>query len=117
MTELEDKGFKWGIVTNKLKKFTIPVLEKLNILKRTSCIICGDSTPNPKPHPAPLQLACKELNVNEKTVFMLVMMKEIFFQQKLLVFPVLWHYTDIWVMAKNLKIGVVITLLTHQVIF
>ena len=33
LTELEDKGFKWGIVTNKLKKFTIPVLEKLNILK------------------------------------------------------------------------------------
>ena len=46
LTELEDKGFKWGIVTNKLKKFTIPVLEKLNILKRTSCIICGDSTPD-----------------------------------------------------------------------
>ena len=66
LTELEDKGIKWGIVTNKLKKFTIPVLEKLNILKRTSCIICGDSTPNPKPHPAPLQLACKELNVSEK---------------------------------------------------
>ena len=66
LSDLETKGFKWGIVTNKIKKFTLPVLEKLNILKRASCIVCGDSTPNPKPHPAPLQLACKELNVNEK---------------------------------------------------
>ena len=66
LTEIEERGLKWGIVTNKLKKFTIPVLEKLNILKRTACIICGDSTPNPKPHPAPLQLACKELDVSEK---------------------------------------------------
>jgi len=54
---IEAGGLPWGIVTNKAKRYTEPLLRKLGIDSRAACIVSGDSTPHIKPHPAPLLLA------------------------------------------------------------
>jgi phosphoglycolate phosphatase len=68
MTELlaaiEKRGLRWGVVTNKSKRFTPRVLAALEVDRRAACIVCGDSTPHLKPHPASLQLAARELTLS-----------------------------------------------------
>jgi phosphoglycolate phosphatase len=54
LDEIEAGGLTWGIVTNKAERFTIPLLRALRLLDRAKCVICGDTTPFAKPHPAPL---------------------------------------------------------------
>jgi phosphoglycolate phosphatase len=54
LDEIEEKSLPWGIVTNKAERFTLPLLRALDLMDRASCIICGDTTPHAKPHPAPL---------------------------------------------------------------
>ena len=60
---IENKGFKWGIVTNKPRRFTIGLIESmaLNLENRAACIICGDDAPLPKPSPATLLMACEQV--------------------------------------------------------
>ena len=62
---IETKGLKWGIVTNKPRRFTIGLLESmgLNLSKRAACIVCGDDAPNPKPSPATLLMASEQMGV------------------------------------------------------
>jgi phosphoglycolate phosphatase len=52
--EIERRGMPWGIVTNKVARFTLPLLERLQLTRRAAVIVCGDTTPETKPHPAPL---------------------------------------------------------------
>ncbi len=59
--ELERRGLPWGIVTNKSTRFTLPLVKHLALVPRAGTVICGDTTPHSKPHPAPLYLAAKEL--------------------------------------------------------
>lgn len=51
----------WGIVTNKGKRFSEPLLRLLAVDHLAACIVSGDSTPHIKPHPAPLLLAASLL--------------------------------------------------------
>lgn len=60
---LEQRGLPWGIVTNKPRRFTVPLLERLNVAHRAACIISGDTTPNSKPHPEPLLAASRAISV------------------------------------------------------
>jgi phosphoglycolate phosphatase len=55
---IEQRGLRWGIVTNKAERLARVLLGKLDMSPRAACIIGGDSTPNIKPHPAPLLAAC-----------------------------------------------------------
>jgi N-acetyl-D-muramate 6-phosphate phosphatase len=55
---IEQRGLRWGIVTNKAERLARLLLAELAISARAACIIGGDSTPNLKPHPAPLLAAC-----------------------------------------------------------
>lgn len=52
---------RWGIVTNKPAAFTVPLLEQLGLGGRAAAVISGDTLPERKPHPGPLQLAAREL--------------------------------------------------------
>lgn len=61
---LESKQIKWGIVTNKLIRFTEPLMQTLQLTQRAACIISGDSTGNSKPHPEPMFAACKQAEVD-----------------------------------------------------
>jgi len=60
---IEARSLKWGIVTNKAMRYTTPLIEQLGLHKRTSAVVCGDTTPFPKPHPAPLLAAAELLGV------------------------------------------------------
>ena len=62
---IEKKGLKWGIVTNKPRRFTTGLIEsmRLNLENRAACIVCGDDAPQPKPSPATLLMACKQMKV------------------------------------------------------
>ena len=53
----------WGIVTNKGKRFTGPLLRLLAVDHLAACVVSGDSTPHVKPHPAPLLLAASLLSL------------------------------------------------------
>ena len=61
--ELETRGLRWGVVTNKPARFTLPLLRALNLEQRAACIISGDSTANTKPHPEPLLTAAAQVRV------------------------------------------------------
>ena len=54
LAEIERRGLRWGIVTNKAARFTLPVVERLALAARAGALICGDTTRESKPHPAPL---------------------------------------------------------------
>ncbi|UZD54141.1 phosphoglycolate phosphatase [Caldimonas aquatica] len=60
---LERAGVAWGVVTNKVMRFAAPVLEGLGLAARAGVLVGGDTTPHPKPHPAPLLEACRRLQV------------------------------------------------------
>ncbi len=54
LQRLEQLGVKWGIVTNKLARYTLPLVQALQLSKRAACVVSGDTTPFSKPNPAPL---------------------------------------------------------------
>lgn len=68
LATLESRGIHWGIVTNKASRFTLPLLEAMQLHKRAACVVCGDTTPHAKPHPEPLLHACRSLNVQPAEV-------------------------------------------------
>ena len=64
ISKIEEKRFTWGIVTNKSKRFAKPLLRKLKLLKRASCLVCGDTTGKLKPDPESINLALSLLQTN-----------------------------------------------------
>lgn len=60
---IENKGLKWGIVTNKPRRFTQPLIKSMGLDKRAACVVSGDDAPQPKPSPATLLLACEQIGV------------------------------------------------------
>ncbi|MBS1213627.1 MAG: phosphoglycolate phosphatase [Proteobacteria bacterium] len=70
LDELERRGLRWGIVTNKIARFTLPLLSKLDLLERPGCVISGDTLAEKKPHPAPMLEACRRIgNSPEECVY------------------------------------------------
>jgi phosphoglycolate phosphatase len=53
LAAIESAG-RWGIVTNKMARFTVPLVEQLGLSTRAACVVSGDTTPHAKPHPAPM---------------------------------------------------------------
>ena len=54
----------WGVVTNKMARFTDPLTQAMPLFATASAIVSGDTTPHAKPHPAPLFEAAKRLGVS-----------------------------------------------------
>ncbi len=63
LEEVEKRGLGWGIVTNKQRRFTEPLLRHLGLHTRAGCAISGDSLPESKPHPLPMWEACRRIDV------------------------------------------------------
>ena len=63
LDRIEKAGLKWGVVTNKPHRFTIPVMQGLQLLQRSAVTISGDTTAHAKPHPLPLLTACEQMGV------------------------------------------------------
>ncbi|MGE4338296.1 MAG: HAD family hydrolase [Pigmentiphaga sp.] len=60
LASLNDAGLRWGIVTNKQTTLAEPLVAHLQLA--ASVVVCGDTTPHAKPHPAPLLHAAAALN-------------------------------------------------------
>lgn len=60
---MRDKGLQMACITNKAGDFTLPLLERTGLAPYFPVVISGDTTPEKKPHPAPLLHACAALGV------------------------------------------------------
>ena len=56
----------WGIVTNKASRFSEPLVRSLAHLDDAVTLICGDTTPHAKPHPAPLLEAARRIGIEAR---------------------------------------------------
>ena len=63
LDRLDAEGRRWGIVTNKATRFSDPLVRALGLLPPAATLVCGDTTPHAKPHPAPLLEAARRLDV------------------------------------------------------
>ena len=61
---LDAAGVRWGVVTNKAARFTEPIIDGLGLRPRIATLVCGDTTPHSKPHPAPLLEAARQLKLD-----------------------------------------------------
>ncbi len=63
LAAIEARGIRWGIVTNKSTSLTRLLVKTLGLETRAACVVCGDTTPHLKPHPASLLHAAKEISL------------------------------------------------------
>ena len=56
-------GFRLGCITNKASRFTEPLLVGTGLAKYFDIVVSGDTLPEKKPHPLPLQYAAKFFGV------------------------------------------------------
>ena len=62
--EIERRGLRWGIVTNKPGWLTEPLLVEVNLRARTRALVSGDTFPERKPHPRGLLHAAQVMGVD-----------------------------------------------------
>lgn len=60
LAQLDASGTDWGIVTNKATYLTLPLVKHLGLDTVSTVVVCGDTTPHAKPHPAPLLHAASQ---------------------------------------------------------
>jgi N-acetyl-D-muramate 6-phosphate phosphatase len=63
IASLEQRGIKWGIVTNKPHRYTVPLMQALGMASRAACMVSGDTCAHAKPHPEPMLKACELISV------------------------------------------------------
>lgn len=63
LQKLQAEKLVWGVVTNKSQRFALPIVQSIPALKLADTVICGDTTPYSKPHPAPLLEAAKRMGI------------------------------------------------------
>jgi len=68
LNALDEKGVRWGIVTNKPRRFSVDLIKAVqyrdsNLYAHAACLICGDDAAQPKPSPQPLLMACQTVDV------------------------------------------------------
>ena len=63
IARITQTGLKWGVVTNKSARFTLPLTKAMPLFNTAQSIVSGDTTPHSKPHPAPLFEAARQLDV------------------------------------------------------
>ena len=65
LSELDAIGIKWGIVTNKPRRFSVDLIKAVkhanaSLYEGSVCLVCGDDALLPKPAPDTLLMACTE---------------------------------------------------------
>ena len=61
---LEQRGIRWGVVTNKPSWLTNPLMDELKLSPRSACTISADEVSKPKPAPDSILLACSRLKLS-----------------------------------------------------
>lgn len=59
LVKLKEHNIAWGVVTNKPAFLTDALMYQLGLANVAACVVSGDTTKNPKPHPEPLLYACQ----------------------------------------------------------
>lgn len=65
---IEARGLRWGIVTNKPRRFTQPIVQAMGLDLRAAAVISGDDAPLPKPSPQTLLMACEQMAISPDQV-------------------------------------------------
>lgn len=60
---LDARGLAWGIVTNKVERYTLPLVQRLELDTRARTVVSGDTTSRAKPHAEPLLFACRQCGI------------------------------------------------------
>ena len=65
LSTLDAQGIKWGIVTNKPRRFSVDLIKAVrhgnaSLYEGCVCLVCGDDALLPKPAPDTLLMACTE---------------------------------------------------------
>lgn len=60
---LDRHAVPWGIVTNKIARLTLALLDAMRLPSQPACVVSGDTTANPKPAPDPLLHAAAMIGV------------------------------------------------------
>ena len=68
LADIEKSQLIWGVVTNKPLRFAEPIMQRLGLAERSALLICPDHVTYSKPHPEPLILACKMLDLDPASV-------------------------------------------------
>lgn len=63
IASLVERDVAWGVVTNKSMRFAGPLTKGMTLFSTARTVVGGDSTPHPKPHPAPLLEAARQVGV------------------------------------------------------
>ncbi len=71
LTELKNRGYRLGIITNKPVQFIAPIIEGLALTGLFEIIIGGDTLDKRKPDPLQLHYACQKLMVNVEQCVMI----------------------------------------------
>jgi phosphoglycolate phosphatase len=66
LAALNRHAIPWGIVTNKATRYSEPLVAALSGLERAATLVCGDTTPHAKPHPAPLLEAARRMGLSPR---------------------------------------------------
>lgn len=64
LNHLNQANIPWGIVTNKSKRFSEPLIKKLGLSSYCRVLVSGDTFETAKPHPLPLLYACQKLGTH-----------------------------------------------------
>jgi len=64
LNRLDERLIPWGVVTNKPRRFTQPLLENIGLLDRAKSVVCADDVARPKPYPDSLYLACQQAGIS-----------------------------------------------------
>ncbi|HKY92703.1 MAG TPA: HAD-IA family hydrolase [Nevskiaceae bacterium] len=66
LLNLELRGIRWGVVTNKPGWLTQPLMQELDLASRAACVVSGDTCAKAKPAPDPLLHACAQIDLEPK---------------------------------------------------
>lgn len=66
VSHLLGRQLAWGVVTNKMARFTEPLTRSIPVFATAGVVVSGDTTPHSKPHPAPLLEAAARLAVDSQ---------------------------------------------------
>ncbi|WP_164741485.1 HAD family hydrolase, partial [Neisseria meningitidis] len=64
IAELDRRGIKWGIITNKPMRFTDKLAPKLGFIIPPAVVVSGDTCGEPKPSIKPMLYACGQIHAD-----------------------------------------------------
>ena len=64
IAELDQRGIKWGIITNKPMRFTDKLVPKLGFIIPPAVVVSGDTCGEPKPSVKPMLYACGQIHAD-----------------------------------------------------